>query len=105
MQENTLLVAVEDNSTVMKAEAKTLLGRGSSTSRYVTVSSYLEAVGVLAAHRAGVNPACLTAQVPTIRQMPTNRSSTSGEVGESNLDIAAQTPSVRETHCIASHGR
>lgn len=101
---NTLLVAVEDNTTVMKAEAKTLLGRGSSTSRCVTVSSYLEAVGVLAAHRAGVNPACLTAHVPSIRQMPKGPLSTSGD-GDEKLNIVAQSPSEREMHCIASPRR
>lgn len=105
MQVNTLLVAVEDNTTVMKAEAKTLLGRGSSTSRCVTVSSYLEAVGVLAAHRAGVNPACLTAHVPSIRKMSTGPSPTSSEGGDDNLNLVAQSPSERETHCIASHMR
>lgn len=55
----------------MNARAGVLLGDGtSSAGRYVAVSSYLEAVGVLAAHKAGVNPACLTTDVPAVRQMP-----------------------------------
>ncbi|CAN0533732.1 unnamed protein product, partial [Ectocarpus sp. 12 AP-2014] len=70
-QATTLLIAVEDNATVMKADAGALLGSSSSVSdRCVTVSSYLEAVGVLACHKAGVNPTCLTPEVPAIRRMP-----------------------------------
>ncbi|CAM9784634.1 unnamed protein product [Scytosiphon promiscuus] len=69
-QATTLLVAVEDNATVMDARAGALLGGTSGSDRCVTVSSYLEAVGVLACHKAGVNPACLTPDVPAIREMP-----------------------------------
>ena len=64
---------------MMKAGAEALIGGGgggsssssssSSLDRCVSVSSYLEAVGVLACHKAGVNPACLTPRVPAIRQM------------------------------------
>lgn len=68
-QGSTLLIAVEDNSTVMRAGAGALLSGGRSADRCVTVSSYLEALGVVAAHKAGVNPACLTTDVPAIRQM------------------------------------
>lgn len=46
-----------------------MLGGGRSANRCVTVSSYLEALGVVAAHKAGVNPACLTTDVPAIRQL------------------------------------
>lgn len=69
LQATTLLVAVDDNSTVMKAGAGALLGDSGSSERCVTVSSYLEAVGVLAAHKSGVNPACLTTNVPAVREM------------------------------------
>ncbi|CAM9600977.1 unnamed protein product, partial [Ectocarpus sp. 6 AP-2014] len=72
-QATTLLIAVEDNATVMKAGARALLGSSGSNSvsdRYVTVSSYLEAVGVLACHKAGVNPTCLTPELPAIRRLP-----------------------------------
>lgn len=69
-QATTLLVAVEDNTTVMNARAGALLDGTSGSGRCVTVSSYLEAVGVLACHKAGVNPACLTPDVPAIREMP-----------------------------------
>jgi|EP00966_Prymnesium_polylepis_P154922 hypothetical protein len=31
--------------------------------------SYMEAVGMMAAHKAGVNPACLTADVHSIRDL------------------------------------
>lgn len=63
------MIAVEENSTVMRAGAGALLGGGRSADRCVTVSSYLEALGVVAAHKAGVNPACLTTDVPAIRQL------------------------------------
>ena len=60
----------------MKAGANALLGSNSSSSsssssldRCVSVSSYLEAVGILACHKAGVNPACLTPDVAAIHQM------------------------------------
>lgn len=69
LQATTLLVAVDDNATVMKAGAGALLGDSASSERCVTVSSYLEAVGVLAAHKSGVNPACLTTNVPAVREM------------------------------------
>eukprot|EP00904_Undaria_pinnatifida_P007386 jgi/Undpi1/3778/HiC_scaffold_16.g07147.m1 len=68
-QGNTLLIAVEDNETVMKAGAGALLGGSKSADRCVTVSSYLEALGVVAAHKAGVNPACLTTDMPAIKKM------------------------------------
>ena len=68
-QGNTLLIAVEDNETVMKAGAGALLGGGKNADRFVTVSSYLEALGVVAAHKAGVNPACLTTDMPAIKKM------------------------------------
>lgn len=59
---------------MMKAGAGALLGSSSGSSsfsdRCVTVSSYLEAVGVLACHKSGVNPTCLTPEVPAIRRMP-----------------------------------
>lgn len=70
------MVAVEDNATVMKAGPEALLGSGGdggggrSSGRCVTVSSYLEAVGVLACHKAGINPVCLTPEEAPIRQMP-----------------------------------
>ena len=53
----------------MQAIANDLLGGGASANRCVTVYSYLEALGVLAAHKAGVNPACLTHHIPGIRPL------------------------------------
>ena len=35
----------------------------------VVVRSYMEAVGLMAAHKAGVNPACLTTEVASIRDL------------------------------------
>jgi hypothetical protein len=54
----TLVIAVADNTTAINVPL-TALGR-----QPITVASYLEAVGVIAAHRAGVHPQALTAQVP-----------------------------------------
>lgn len=66
----------------MRASAKALLGGGAGSDRCVTVSSYLEAVGVLVAHKAGVNPACLTADVTTVREMSPMSSDRNGGLRE-----------------------
>mmetsp|Transcript_16391 Transcript_16391/g.37424 ORF Transcript_16391/g.37424 Transcript_16391/m.37424 type:complete len:99 (-) Transcript_16391:36-332(-) len=58
-----LIIAVEDNKTKMKAEPENL------QIDCVRVGSYLEAIGMLAAHRAGVNPVSLTAHVPSIAKL------------------------------------
>lgn len=54
----TLVIAVADNATTLNVPLTALGGQP------ITVASYLEAVGVMAAHRAGVHPQALTAQVP-----------------------------------------
>lgn len=54
----TLVIAVADNTTTLKVPLTALGGSP------VNVASYLEAVGVIAAHRAGVHPQALTPQVP-----------------------------------------
>lgn len=54
----TLVIAVADNPTTLNVPLTALGGNP------ITVASYLEAVGVMAAHRAGVHPQALTAQVP-----------------------------------------
>jgi len=63
----TLLIAVEENETLMKATPEELLPRQMAAGRVVRVKTYLEAMGLLAAHRAGLNPAALTAKVPRVR--------------------------------------
>jgi hypothetical protein len=35
----------------------------------LVVGSYMEAIGLMAAHKAGVNPACLTPHVRSIRDL------------------------------------
>ena len=35
----------------------------------VLVRSYMEALGLIAAHKAGINPACLTTDVASIREL------------------------------------
>lgn len=92
----TLLVAVEDNITVMKAGAKDVLRCHSSSGRCVTVSSYLEAVGVLAAHKAGVNPACLTVDVPAVRKLP---SGSFGSLENNGSGKRANVNNVPGVHC------
>lgn len=62
-REEVVIVAVEDNSSCMQAPPELLrlcAGRGKAT--VVRVASYLEAIGVVAAHRAGVCAAALTSQ-------------------------------------------
>lgn len=63
----TLLIAVEENETLMKTTPEELLPRQMEAGRVVRVKTYLEAMGLLAAHRAGLNPAALTATVPRVR--------------------------------------
>lgn len=70
---------MEENTTVMRASAEDLLGGGgASVNRCVTVTSYLEALGVMAAHKAGVNPTCLTDSIPGVRPMSTTTAVATG---------------------------
>ncbi len=59
-----LVVAVEENTSALRVTAEALEAKG-----IVVVRSYMEAVGLLAAHKAGVNPACLTANIASIRDL------------------------------------
>lgn len=66
--------AVEENETAMKAFPEELLlgasKRGLAGDHgIVRVRSYLEAMGLLAAHKAGINPQALTPQSPRLRQL------------------------------------
>ena len=54
-QSRTLIIAVEDNTTTLNVTPEAL---GISAIR---VGSYLEALGILAAHKAGVHPQSLGA--------------------------------------------
>lgn len=63
----TLLVAVEENETLMRAWPEDLFPRQLAAGRVVRARSYLEAMGILAAHRAGLNLAALTPSVPGVR--------------------------------------
>lgn len=60
----TLVIAVEENSCALQVTADKLRMDGT-----LVVRSYMEALGLMAAHKAGVNPACLTAQVHSIRDL------------------------------------
>ncbi|HSM80555.1 MAG TPA: DUF3326 domain-containing protein, partial [Nodosilinea sp.] len=59
---HALAIAVEANATALDVSPEVL---GVPT---VRVASYLEAVGLLAAHRAGVHPQALTAQIPHLQE-------------------------------------
>lgn len=59
-----LVVAVEENTCALDVTAERLSAPG-----VVRVRSYMEAIGLLAAHKAGVNPACLTREVASIREL------------------------------------
>jgi hypothetical protein len=61
---------VEENTTEMKATPERLFApRLWEEGRIVRVRSYLEAMGFLAAHKAGLNPGALTPNVAPIRQL------------------------------------
>lgn len=59
-----LVVGVEENACALDVTAEALRAPG-----VVVVRSYMEALGLLAAHKAGVNPACLTADVASVREL------------------------------------
>ena len=54
----TLVIAVADNTTTLNVPLTALGGQP------IKVASYLEAVGIMAAHQAGVHPQALTSRVP-----------------------------------------
>ncbi|MFQ3616905.1 MAG: DUF3326 domain-containing protein [Cyanobacteriota bacterium] len=60
-QTHTQIITVADNTTRMQASAEAL------GIRAIAVQSYLEAVGVLVAHRAGLDPAALSPVVENLR--------------------------------------
>ncbi|MGB3308881.1 MAG: DUF3326 domain-containing protein [Nodosilinea sp.] len=62
LSRRALAIAVEANTTALAVSPETL---GISA---VRVGSYLEAIGLLAAHRAGVQPQALTAQMPQLKE-------------------------------------
>ncbi|WP_040695293.1 DUF3326 domain-containing protein [Nodosilinea nodulosa] len=62
-QRRALAIAVEANATALSVGPEAL---GISA---VRVASYLEAIGLLAAHRAGVHPQALTAQMPQLKEI------------------------------------
>ena len=63
-QPNTLVLAVEENSCTMQADAFALLGPGAD--RVVKARSYAEAAGLMAAHKAGILLSALTKAVPRL---------------------------------------
>jgi hypothetical protein len=63
LSRRSLAIAVEANLTALTVSPEAL---GISA---VRVGSYLEAVGLLAAHRAGVHPQALTAQMPRLKEL------------------------------------
>lgn len=63
------LQAVEENETAMKAWPADIGLEEDGSGGVVRVRSYLEAIGLLAAHKAGLNPAALTPEIPSIRRL------------------------------------
>ncbi|KAL1508411.1 hypothetical protein AB1Y20_004520 [Prymnesium parvum] len=59
-----LVIAVEENSCALQVTTDKLRMDGA-----LVVRSYMEALGLMAAHKAGVNPACLTSNVESIRNL------------------------------------
>lgn len=62
-QTHTTLITVRDNTTRMQVSAESL------SLSAIAVDSYLEAVGVLVAHRAGLDPASLKPQIASLREV------------------------------------
>ena len=65
-QTDTLVIAVEANLTTLDVPL-TALGH-----QPVPVASYLEAIGVLVAHKAGIHPQALTAHIPRLKPLGKN---------------------------------
>lgn len=63
---NTQIIAVEDNKTVLDISPK-LLGM-----KVIRVKSYLEALGVIVAHRAGIRYGALNPQIKSINKLISN---------------------------------
>jgi len=61
----TLIVAVQENKCALEVNPEVL----GLHERIVVVRSYMEALGLLAAHKAGVNPASLTLSIASIRDL------------------------------------
>lgn len=62
-QTNTQIIVVSDNTTQLNMTAERL------GIQVLTVRSYLEAIGVLVAHRAGISPAALTPNLAAIQEL------------------------------------
>ncbi|MGI0492836.1 DUF3326 domain-containing protein [Alkalinema pantanalense CENA528] len=62
-QARTKIITVRENSTRMQACPKSL---GLKT---LSVQSYLEAIGAIAAHRAGVSPTALSSSIPSLQEI------------------------------------
>ena len=66
-----LQILVEDNDTEMKATPDILgMDTGSAKCEIVRVRSYLEAIGVLVAHKAGILRPALTGSVGRLEHLP-----------------------------------
>jgi hypothetical protein len=63
LSQRALAIAVDANTTALAVSPESL---GVPA---VRVASYLEAIGLLAAHRAGIHPQALTAQMPRLKAL------------------------------------
>ncbi|HEY9852541.1 MAG TPA: DUF3326 domain-containing protein, partial [Leptolyngbyaceae cyanobacterium] len=65
-QSQALIIAVEENKTQMQVTPEKV------GMKVLQVNSYLEALGVLVAHRAGINPSALSPALAPIRSLCEN---------------------------------
>jgi Protein of unknown function (DUF3326) len=63
LSQSAQIITVQDNQTRLDVTAEAL---GVSA---IAVQSYLEALGVLVAHRAGISPAALRAHISSMREL------------------------------------
>jgi hypothetical protein len=66
-QKRCQIITVAENQTLIQVRAQTL---GITA---IEVNSYLEAVGVIIAHKAGINPAALSPEISSLKPVITNR--------------------------------
>jgi hypothetical protein len=63
-QQADLVLAIADNQTQMRSPPEAF------GIKAIRVNSYLEAIGAISAHRAGVSPASLSSHIPSLRPLP-----------------------------------
>ncbi len=62
-QNKCLIITVEENQTQMQVTSESL------AMKTVSANSYLEAIGILAAHKAGINPSALSSTINSLQSL------------------------------------